>query len=208
MAIELQLPPGKTTATIQLLTRVVGTNTPGAAVGAPIAGVPDGTNPTLYRYTLGAYSTGDYWGQLSGVSTPNGLTFPIRNDVAYIGFSWALIDVIAPIPPTAPPALTGLCNVVVAVTNNGAIVAGAKVSCYLEDKNNTLVGYLASREVNEGVTSEAGYCTLTLIQVNRFTRGGVYVLKVYDENGKILQDRRVTVPNLSTCNADSLVDVL
>ena len=208
MAIELQLPPGKTT-TIQLLTRVVGSDTPGAAVGSPIPGVLDGTNKSLYRYTLGAYATGDYWGQLSGVSNPNGPSFPIRNGLAYIGFSWAVVDAIAPVAPTAPPALAGLCNVVVAVTFNGAPVAGAKVSCYLEEKNNTVIsGYLASREVGEGVTDAAGYCVLTLIQQGQFSRGGTYVLKAYDENGKILQDRRVTVPNVTSCNADVLVDVL
>ena len=62
MSLELQLPPGKT-APIQLLERVFGSDVPGAPVGSSIAGVPDGLDPTIYRYSLGSYATGDYWAQ-------------------------------------------------------------------------------------------------------------------------------------------------
>jgi hypothetical protein len=207
MALELQLPPGKT-APIQLLTRTVGSDVPGAAVGSSIPGVPDGTNPSIYRYTLGAYDEGDYWAQLSGVSNPNGLPFPVRDGVPYVGYSWAQVDVLDPLTPTAPPSIiAGLCNVVFAVTFNGSIVVGAKVSCFLEGKNNTVDGYLASRATGTGTTNASGFCVLTLIQFGQFTRGGVYRLKVFESNGRILQDRRVTVPNTSSSNAEDLVDV-
>lgn len=205
MALELQLPPGKTT-TVQLFARVVGSDVPGAA-GSSITGVPDGTNPTIYRYDLGGNATGDCWGQLLGVSNPNALPFPIRDSVAFVGLSWSQVDAVAPMPPTVPPAITGLCNVMVSATFNGKAVAGGAVHCYLEDKNNTVSGYLASRAVESGVTDASGNCVLTLIQFGQFTRGGVYRLKVYDADGKPLQDRRVIVPNTTTSNAESLTDV-
>lgn len=204
MAIELQLPPGKT-ATIQLYSRSVGSDTPGGSVDAPIPGVP-GSNPTVYSFDLGIYDEGDFWGQLSGVSNPNGLHFPIREGVAYIGFTWAEVDVIAPIAPTAPPALTGLCNVMVSVTFNGEPVVGGAVHCHLDEKNNTTNGYLASRAIETGVTDSSGNCILTLIQIGQFTRGGIYRLKAYDADGKLLHDRRVTIPNTSSANAEDLAE--
>lgn len=206
MALELRLPPGKT-AVIQLKVRTVGSNTPGANVGSPITATASGAD---YTFALGSYNTGDYWAQLTGVSDPVGKPFPVRDGIAYVGCSWDQVDVFAPLAPTAPRSIvTGLCNVVVAVTFNGEIVVGANVSCHLEAKNNTLFsGYLASRAVETGTTDALGYCVLTLIQISQFSRGGVYVLKVHDENGKCLQDRRVTVPNTSECNAEDLVDVL
>jgi hypothetical protein len=207
MALELQLPPGKTT-TIQLLTRVDGSDTPGSNVGSAISGVPDGSNPTIYRYNLGSYATGDYWAQLSGVSNPNGLPFPVRDGVAYVGYSWDQVDAIAPSPPVAPPQIIeGLCNLMVAVTLNGQAVVGGAVHCHLEDKNNTIGGFLAARTVETGVTDSDGTCVLTLIQFGQFTRGGYYRLKAYDVDGKLLQDRRVVMPNTSTANAESLTDV-
>lgn len=207
MALELQLPPGRT-APIQLLAKVDGSEVPGASVGSSIPGVPDGSNPTIYRYTLGAYATGDYWAQLSGVSNPNGLPFRVRDSVAYVGLNWTQIDAIAPQVPVAPPQIVaGLCNVIVPVTFNGVAVAGATVHCHLEDKNNTINGFLASRAVETGTTNSSGNCVLTLIQLGQFTRGGIYRLKAYDADGKILHDRRVTVPNTSTANAEDLVGV-
>jgi hypothetical protein len=206
MALELQLPPGKTT-TIQLLTRVVGSDTPGSNVGSSIAGVPDVINPTIYEFNLGAYATGDYWAQLSGVSNPVALPFPVRDSVAYVGYSWDQVDIADPQIPVAPTQpVAGLCNVMVSVTFNGEAVVGGKVLCHLEDKNNTVNGFIASRAVEEGVTDSLGNCVLTLIQFGQFTRGGVYRLKVLGADGKLLHDRRVLIPNTTTANAEDLVD--
>lgn len=126
MSLELQLPPGKT-APIQLLVRVVGTDVPGASVGSSIAGVPDGTNPTIYRYSLGSYVTGDYWAQLSGVSNPNGLPFPLRNGVAYPGIPWSIVDATVFIPPViAPPSVANVCRVQL-LARRGAIAIAARL---------------------------------------------------------------------------------
>jgi hypothetical protein len=84
------IPPGLTT-TIQLRTRTVGSDTPGANVGSPISGTSSGTT---YTYSLGAYATGDYWCVLSGVSDPDAGAFPVRDDTAYPYLSWGLLDLI------------------------------------------------------------------------------------------------------------------
>lgn len=100
-----------------------------------------------------------------------------------------------------------LCDVTFSVTFNGEAVEGANVVCSLEKINNILVGYMASREVLRVVTNNIGECVLKLIQFGQFTSGGVYRIRVYDEKGKLLSDRRVTVPNVVSCRADELVDI-
>lgn len=200
MNLELQLPPGKT-ATIQLYARIGG-----AAVGSPIAGVPDVGNPALYRFALGANSTGDFDVQLLGVSNPNGLPFPMRDGIAYFGIPWTIIDATIVVPPVIPAPIAGLCNVLVSATLNGVSVAGAKASYHLEDQNNTVDGYLVSRAIENRTTDNAGNCTLTLIQNGQFTRGGTYRIRVADPTGKMLFDRRVTAPNTPTANAEDLPD--
>lgn len=99
--MELTLPPGYT-AVIQLKTRTVGSATPGANVGSPITGTAVGS---AYTFDLGAYETGDYWGQLTGVSDPAAGPFPVRDDVAYF-MTWELLDMITLIDPVVVANVT------------------------------------------------------------------------------------------------------
>jgi hypothetical protein len=46
---------------------------------------------TIYTATV---ATGDYDVQLSGISTPDGARFPMRDGVAYPGLTWEEVDVI------------------------------------------------------------------------------------------------------------------
>lgn len=201
MLLDLQLVPNKTPV-IQLYARVGG-----AVVGSSITGVVDGTFSYLYRFDIGSNS-GDYDVQLSGVSDPVGPKFPVRNGIAYPGLPWSIIDATIVVPPVIPSPITGLCNVLIAATFNGDAVVGASVNCTLESKNNTVNGFLASRAVESGVTDASGNCILTLIQFGQFTRGGIYSLRVFDAGGKILHDRKVTIPNASTANAEDLPDAV
>lgn len=199
MQLELQLVPNKAPA-IQLYARVSG-----APVGSPIAGVVDVTYSYLYRFDIGSNS-GDYDVQLSGVSVPNAGRFPVRKGIAYPGLPWSIIDATIAVPPVLPSAITGLCHVLVAATFNGNPIVGASVHCTLDGRNNTVDGILVSRAVESGVTNASGNCILTLIRFGQFTRGGIYSLRVSDAGGKILHDRRVTIPNASTANAEDLPD--
>jgi hypothetical protein len=107
----------------------------------------------------------------------------------------------------AEPEDPGLCNVLFAVKDAGEPVQGAKVYVELEEKNPTVNGWLVARSVHSGTTDSNGFCTLTMIQNGEFTRGGVYVITVYDATGsRVLHKRRAKVPNQSTCNAEDLID--
>lgn len=108
--------------------------------------------------------------------------------------------------PVPPPSFAGLCNVLFAVTYNGNPVVGANVSAALEDENPTVDGYLLSRQITTGTTNASGEAVLTMVQRLQFTRGGVYRVRVSDAQGRVLHDRRVTVPNSSTVNAEDLPD--
>ena len=76
------IPPGYT-ASVQLYVKSTATTT-----GSVIALV----------YASGVYActvaSGDYDVQLLGVSDPDGARFPMRDGVAWIGFTWAQIDMI------------------------------------------------------------------------------------------------------------------
>ena len=87
--ILTNIPPGLTTS-VQLYVRTVGSDTPGAAVGSAISGTSSGAT---YTYALGAYVAGDYWAVLTGVSSPVGSAFPVRDDVAYF-LPWETLDMI------------------------------------------------------------------------------------------------------------------
>lgn len=193
MSLELQLPPGKTT-TVQLLARVVGSDVPGANVGSPIAGVPDGSNPIIYRYDLGGNATGDFWGQLEGVSSPKGLPFPIRNGVAYPGIPWTIIDATVFNPPIiAPPSVSDVCRVQIRARRGATpILARVLITCGSSGR----VDESAFTDVAfDGPTDGAG---LVLVDLPWSSTPGVgrYRFKVIDsETGSILHDRTVTVPN-------------
>ncbi len=195
MLLTLQLPPNRT-PTIQLYARIGG-----AVVGSPVTLVEGAAS--IYTCTVPA---GDYNVQLFGLTTPNGLPFPMRDGIAYGGIPWPIIDATIVVPTIIPSPITGLCNVLVSATFNGTSVAGGSVHCHLDDKNNTVDGFLVSRAVESGVTDSSGNCVLTLIQYGRFTRGGIYRLKVADADGKVLHDRRVKISNTPTANAEDLED--
>jgi hypothetical protein len=111
-------------------------------------------------------------------------------------------------PETTPPLPTqpGLCNVLFSVTHLGQPVEGAIVVAKIEDANPTVNGSFVSREGTYGITNENGVCVLSMIPFASFTRGGVYHIKVSDQNGRIMHDRRVTAPNQPTANAEDLLD--
>lgn len=201
MNLVLTLAPGYT-VTLQPSTRG------GAAVGSPISPTVSGST---YTFNLSALAAGDYDMQLNGNWEQDGPPFALRKTattIYYADFWWQIDAAIVNGTPVTPNPISGLCNVLVAVTFNGSAVSGALVQCHLEDRNNTVNGFLAARTVETGTTDEDGNCTLTLIQFGEFTRGGVYRLKVFDVDGKILHDRRVTVTNASSANAEDLVDAV
>lgn len=201
MNLVLKLAPGYT-ATLQPSARG------GAAVGSPLSPTLSGST---YTWDLSSLPAGDYDMQLSGNWEQNGSPFPCRitATAVYIAdYWWEIETAVTAGIPNAPAQITGLCNVLVAVTFNGQPVVNGVVHCFLDSKNNTVDAYLVSRAIMSGVTNSLGYCTLTLIQFGQFTRGGIYRLRAWDAGGKSLQDRRVTVPNTSSATADDLVDVL
>lgn len=164
---------------------------------------PNSVVGQMYTYTI---PSGDIVVQLTGVSEEDGEPFNVRNGVPYFYQAWQQIDATIVNPPAVPSPITGLCNVTVSVTNNGSPVVGGSVRCTLDGKNNTVDGFLVSREINSGVTDASGNCTLRLIQFGQFTRGGIYHLVVSDGEGKKLHDRRVKVPNFLIANAEKLED--
>ena len=105
-----------------------------------------------------------------------------------------------------PPAFAGLCNVLFSVIHLGQALANASVNAILEDENPTVNNYLISRQVTSGLTDVNGNCVLTMVQYSQFTRGGVYRIKVADSLGRVIHDRKVTVPTSSTANAEDLPD--
>ena len=201
MPLELQLPPGKTT-TIQLLARTVGSDTPGAAVGSPITGVPDGTNPTIYRYTLGAYDTGDYWAQLSGVSSPNGLPFPVREGVAYF-VPWAVVDATIAVPPIiAPPDVDDACTVQIRARRGAAsIQSRVLITCgstgRLDDSAFADIAFNGQTDANGLLQVELPWSSVPGV--------GKYRFRLIDlDTGDVFHDRVATVPNLTTALYEAL----
>lgn len=187
--------PGRTAA-IQRYTK--GTET---AVGSPVPGVNTG-----YSYAFDWPFPGDWDCVLLGFVDPAPSPFPVREAVSYDGLPWSVIDAFVYAVPVIPVPIAGLCNVLVSASFNGAAIAHATVQCHLEDKNNTVDGFLMSKAVESGCTDSAGNCILTLVQFGEFTRGGVYRLRVYDPDGKLIHDRRVKITNASTANAEDLED--
>ncbi len=196
--LVLQLPPGKT-APIQLLTRVGG-----ATVGAPIPGVPDGMDPSIYRYALGSYATGDYDVQLSGVSNPNGPPFPMRNGVAYSGIPWSIIDATVFVPPViAPPSVANVCRVQLRA-RRGAIPMAARVviTCGTTGR---LAESAFSYVAHDGLLDDFG---LLLVDLPWSSVPGVgkYRFRLIDlVTGKTLHDRTCTVPDEANVDYEDLV---
>ena len=207
--LKLPLIPGLSPSpTVQRYTYTAGSQTVGAIIGTAVTGVVDGTNASVWNFDVSAWAVGDYWVQVSGVSTPNARPVPVRVNVlgAHYEPSWEQMNVAHAAAVVYPSAITGLCHVLFAVTFNGDAVAGANVSATLEADNNTTNGLLAARTVESGTTDASGNCILTLIQFAQFTRGGNYRIRVSDTNRKLLTDRLVVIPATSTANAEDLVD--
>lgn len=193
----LTLPPG-VTATIQLKTRTIGSDTPGADVGSPIVGSASGVT---YTFALGDYATGDYWCQLSGVSSPAAGPFPVRDDVAYF-IPWRTIDSTIVAVPSLPIPIAGLCQLLVA-TNE----PGCRAWAVLASDNNAVDGTLVSQQVTEDITDESGNATLTLIQYGQFTDGGRYRVRVASAGRVISSNVLVVMPNTTTANLAELTPI-
>ena len=200
--LELQLPPGKTTF-VQLLSRVVGSDVPGPIVGSPIAGVPQGSNSILYQFDLGIYENGDFWGQLDGVSNPNGLPFPIRNSIPYVGIPWSIIDATVFIPTIiAPPNVASVCRVQLRARRGATpLLARALITC---GSTGRLAESAFTDIAFDGLTDAAG---LLLVDLPWSSLAGVgrYRFKLIDvETGSVFHDRTLTVPDLSNANYEDL----
>jgi hypothetical protein len=197
MNLELQLPPEKT-ATIQLYARIGG-----AAVGSPISGIPDGTDPSIYRFALGSYDDGDYDVQLLGVSNPNGLPFPMRDGVAYIGIPWAMIDATIYTPPIiAPPSLDNVCRVQLRARRGATLVkTRVLVTCAstgrLDDSAFASVAFDDETDSNGTVLIDLPWSSIQGL--------GKYRFRLIDiETGSVFHDRSVTVPDLETAMYEDL----
>jgi hypothetical protein len=197
MNLELQLPPGKT-ATIQLYARIGG-----AAVGSAITGIPDGTDPSIYRFALGVYEDGDYDVQLLGVSNPNGIPFPMRDGIAYIGLPWAIIDATIYVPPIiAPPDVDNACRVQLRA-RRGATPMLARVLV-----TGGSAGRLADSAFADIACDELTDVTgLLLVDLPWSSIPGVgkYRFKIIDpETGSVLHDRTVTIPDETNADYEDL----
>lgn len=152
--------------------------------------------------------SGDYDVQLSGISTPNGLPFPMRDGIAYPDTPWALVDIISggtPISPGPP----GLCTVRFSVRDASGPIANAVVEAGLDAVNATISNSLIALTVTYGVTDSDGIADLILIRQDSFTNtnGGVYHFVVTQPCGKVAFDKLAYVMNASTGTADELVAV-
>jgi uncharacterized GH25 family protein len=104
--------------------------------------------------------------------------------------------------PSAPTT----CAVTFYVYNAAIPVQNATVTISLEDANSSTVDMLVSRQQLQGVTDSNGTCVLNMIQYGQFTRGGIYRIQIADQNGRLIHNRRVKVPSVSSCKAVELID--
>lgn len=202
--LELYLPPSYTT-TVQLYARAGG-----AAVGSPVSGVPDGGDPTLYVFGFGSIAIGDYDCQLSGVSIPDGPTFPMRvtsTTVYYIGDNWAVIDAtIVAGTVVTPSGTASMCNVLCVARRGATALSEAKVVAQLEAQDNAIDDVVISRHPITQTTDINGEATLELVRYVRFTKGGAYRLRMFDGT-RIIYDELLQIPNTSSANLEDCVSV-
>lgn len=157
----------------------------------------------VYAYVVPG---GDLLVQLTGVSETDGEPFRVREGVAYFYQSWQQIDATIVVPPVFPTAITGLCNVLCAITHNGSPAVNALISATLEDKYNAVNSFIASRSVELGLTNEHGNLVLTLIPFAQFSSGGVYRIIGTAADGRLFMNRRAIVPATPTANLEDLAD--
>ncbi len=110
---------------------------------------------------------------------------------------------IAPIPAPSSP---GLCNVRFLALDRATPIPNARVTIELEESNPMVDTALLTRAQAAGVTNPSGYVDLQMVQFASFTRGGIYRARVVDTQGRIIHDRRVKVPSVSSCYAEDLLD--
>ena len=155
--LDLYNPPGLTTA-IQPYDR-----TTDAAVGSPRAGVPDGTDTTLYRYNLTSLAAGDYAVQLTGVSTPNGARFMLRKTAIaiYVADSWAEMDTFAPdadIPTSPTLQVTGFWKV---YDKDGVLEVGSRIFLRTSDLPEDSRGLVLEDALRQGTSDADGIVAFT-----------------------------------------------
>lgn len=200
--LVLDLVTGKTPV-IQFHVRGVD-NAFGSSVGSPITGVADGTNTWIYTFTLpGPVVTGDFWAQLTGVSIPDGLPFPVRDAIAYPGIPWQIIDATIVVPPViAPPDVADVCRVQLRARRGAnAILSRVLITCGSAGR---LADSAFADIAFDGQTDNDGLLQVDL-PWSSVSGVGKYRFKLIDvETGNVFHDRSVTVPNLTTALYEAL----
>lgn len=199
--LELYLPPGYTTS-VQLYARVGG-----ASVGSPVAGVPDGGNPTLYVFALGTPVVGDYDVQVSGVSDPDGPRIPMRvtsGTVYYLADYWYIIDAtVVSGAVTTPPSTPNTCRVFLQASR-GTIGEQVRVVVTTSSVGREDEHAFFNIAIDEQ-TNLDGQIYLDL----PWSSGagvGKYRFRLIDlVTGKTLHDRTCTVPDVATADYEDLV---
>jgi len=169
----------------------------GSSVGSPISGVVT-SELSVWTFDVTAVAVGNYFAQIQDVSDPDAPAFPARKTATQF------YETSPTISPT-PSVVSGICNVLFTVVDNGGDpVEKASVYALLEP-NATVSGVLVASTVNSGHTAANGTCTLSLIQYDEFTAGGEYILRVTDRQGKLIWSKRCQIPNTSSAIAEELV---
>ena len=162
---------------------------------------------STYTYDIQDHGSGDYFGVLGGVSDPAGSAFPVRDDVAYPGIPWSIVDATITATPPTPDPITGLCSLLFSIVD-GSGSPVYKASCYAQlDVNSTYDGGLVASTVYSAQTDADGHATLVTIRDNQFTAGGIYTLRATDRQGLLLWTKRVRIPNTASANAEDLTAV-
>jgi len=182
------LAPGRT-ATLQLYVR--GTNT---TFGSLITGT---SVSTTYSF-VGVPATGDYDGQISGFTTPDGDRFPIRNAVGYPGVEWSVVEEIEPLP-TVP----NTCEITLRASR-----AGTQKQVRVRIVSLGSSGRLAERAfVNLAIDQDTDVNGLLIFQLPWSSTPGVgrYRVRLLDlETNEVLHDRVCTVPDEASLDYEDL----
>lgn len=182
------------TGVLQLYTR--GTNTP---VGSPITGTSSGNT---YSFA-GVPSPGDYDGQLSGFTTPNGARFPVRDGIAYPGIAWAIIVASVYTPPiSAPPSTPDVCRVTIRSSKAGAAF---KTRIVIESSPTGRINERAFVKVAANSETDAAGLLVVDLPWSSTVGVGKYRFRLIDiDSGEVLHDRSCWVPDLVTANYEDL----
>ena len=206
--LSLALIPGLSPApTVQRYTYTAGSETVGAIIGTAVTGVVDGTYTSRWNFDVTAWAVGDYWVQVSGVSTPNARPVPVRINVlgAHYEPSWEIMNVAHAAAITYPSAISGKCHLLFSVVDNAGNAALKATVSAIVDAGSTYNGGMVSTTATTAQTDSGGNAILTLIQDQTFTAGGIYTLKVTDRSGKLISERRVRMANTTEAIAEDLV---